>query len=296
MLKAYLIGLIIAIFSFKTIAQSTTITPEGGILGQYTNQKISILTESNGYGIEHTNGNIYLSTFISTNTAWLLTKSNHPLFFTTNNKVEDGTAALSILTNGNIGVGTIFPSEKLHVEGNARITGLGGNGVKFVRANNIGILSSGPQISYLNIPRSTFLSVSGHMVGFNENGGIYCMGNTAGFLEAPVNLPDGAIITNIAAYYADNSSKNVRIQFYRRTYADNSSSLLSTLSSTGAAGNMDIQNKDVDIDTDNVIDNNNYVYYVRVSAIAIVNNNEIPTTWGDGTNLTINQLKVTYSY
>lgn len=297
MKRVSIISFIILVYHLTSVAQSTTITPDEGIKGQYTNQKISIQTQNNSYGIEHTNGNVSIATYISENTGWFMTKSNHPLYFSTNNNSNPLAPSMVILTNGNVGIGTNNPSEKLHVIGNARISGLGGNGVKFIRVNNTGILSSTPQVSYLNIPRAAFLSINGNMIGVNtNNGGVYCTGNTIGSLEAPINLPDGSVITNVAAYYADNSPKNVKVQLYRRAYTANTATLLGSLSSTGAAGNMDINTTDVDINTDNVIDNNNYVYYIRVFAIAVVNNNDITTTWGDGTTLTINQVKITYSY
>ena len=297
MKKVSLISLIILLFYTKLIAQSTTITPDDGIIGQYTNQKLAIQTQNNGHGIEHTNGNVTIATYISENAGWLMTKSNHPLYFSTNNNVNPLNPAMTILTNGNVGIGINNPTEKLHVTGNARISGLAGNGVKFVRVNGIGTLSSAPLVSYLNMPRASFLSINGNMIGVNSsNGGIYCTGNTTGALEAPINLPDGAVITNIAAYFADNSPKNVKVFLYRRAYSANTALLLGTFSSTGAAGNMDIQNGNVDISEDNIVDNSAYVYYVRVAAIAVVNNNDIATTWGDGTTLTINQIKLTYSY
>ncbi len=297
MKKAIVTVLLFNVFLSQSKAQSTIITPEDGIMGLYTNQKISIQTPSNSHGFEHTNGNISLATFISDNAAWLMTKTNHPLYFSTNNSQQVSTPAVAILTNGNVGIGTNAPAEKLHVIGNARVSGLGGNGQKFVRVNNNGVLSSTPQISYLNISRSSFLSVNGNLVGTNNyNGGIYCIGNTVGSLEAPINLPDGAIITNIAAYYADNGPKNVKVQLYRRAYAANTSALLGKFGSTVAAGNMDIQNLNINVNADNIIDNNAYVYYIRVSATTILNNNEIATIWGDGSILTINQIKVTYSY
>jgi hypothetical protein len=282
---------------FQSKAQSTIITPEDGIMGLYANQKMSIQTSSNSHGFEHTNGNISLATFISDNAAWLMTKTNHPLYFSTNNSQQASTPSVAILTNGNVGIGTNAPTEKLHVIGNARISGLGGNGQRLVRVNNNGVLSSSPQISYLNISRSSFLSVTGNSVGTNSsNGGIYCIGNTVGSLEAPINLPDGAVINNIAAYYADNGPKNVKVQLHRRAYTSSASTIIGIFSSTGASGNTDILNGNVNINADNVVDNNTYVYYIRISATILLNNNEIATTWGDGTTLTINQIKVTYSY
>ncbi|MBA4850745.1 hypothetical protein [Emticicia sp. BO119] len=297
MKKISFLSCIILIYYVQSKAQSTTITPDEGIIGQYTNQKLSVHTQSNTHGMVHTNGDVSIATYIGDNAAWLMTKSNHPLYFSTNNNVNPLNPSMVILTNGNVGIGTNNPTEKLHVIGNARISGLSGNGAKFVRTDNSGVLSSTPQVSYMNIPRASFLAVNGNMIGVNNNNnGIYCTGNTVGSLEAPINLPDGSIISNIEAYFADNGSKNVRVQLYRRAYTDNAGSVLGTVSSTGAAGNMEIQSEDVDIVADNVVDNNAYVYYLRVTAIALVNNIPVTTTWGDGTTLTINQIKVTYSY
>ena len=46
-----------------------------------------------------------------------------------------------ISTDGNIGIGNTSPSEKLHVTGNTRITGLGGSGTRMVVTDNNGVLS-----------------------------------------------------------------------------------------------------------------------------------------------------------
>jgi hypothetical protein len=287
---------IILFFNLKSFAQSTTITPEDGIIGQYTNQKISILTDPNTYGFEHTNGVVSIATFVGNSAAWLMTKSNHPLYFSTNN-YQGQTPGIALLTNGNVGIGTSTPTEKLHVMGNVRISGLGGNGLKFVKVNILGGLSSAPQLTYMNIPRASFLPINGNMVGVNSsNGGIYCTGNTFGSLEAPINLPDGAVITNVVPYYADNGTRNVKVQVYRRAYSANTSTPIGSFSSTGELGTMNIQSGDIEIDTDNIVDNNTYVYYIRVSAVILLNNTEIGSAWGDGTTLTINHIKIIYNY
>lgn len=296
MKKLSLFSLYLIFLSIKTLAQSTTITPQDGIVGQYTNQKISVLTETNVHGFEHTNGIVSLATYIGEGAAWLMTKSNHPLFFSTNNNVNPSAPAMSILTNGNVGIGTNLPAEKLHVVGNARISGLAGNGVKFVRTNANGNLSSTPQTYYYNFPRGSFLSVSGNMIAIdNVNGGIYCSGNTVAYLEAPLNLLDGSVITNVEPYFVDNSNKNIKVELHRRGYSSNTSTILGTFSSSGLAINPAIQNGIINVGNNNIVDNNNYVYYLRVTVTITINNAEGATPW-DGNKTTINQIKVTYSY
>lgn len=296
MKNTLLIILIIYSFSFKSIAQSTTITPAEGIVGQYTNQKIAIQTIPNSYGFEHTNGTVSLTTYVSDNSAWLMTKSNHPLYLSTNNNSNPLNPAMAILTNGNIGIGTSAPTEKLHVIGNARISGLAGSGVKFVRVNEDGVLSSTPQNYNLNLPRGSFKSVTGNLTALNFNtDGLYCLGNTVAYLEAPINLLDGSTITNLNIYFADNSTKNIRVQLFRRAYGATTSDLLGNFSSSGLASSADIKNGSVGINTNNTVDNNAYIYYLRISNTITVNGSEASTVW-DGDKITINQIKVTYSY
>ena len=62
--------------------------------------------------------------------------------------------------------------------------------------------------------------------------------------------------------------------------------------SAGAGGSGNILNSLIGISSNNIVDNNAYVYYLRVSA---VNSMNIAAVW-DGVNLTINQVKITYSY
>jgi hypothetical protein len=78
--------------------------------------------QSEGFGLTHTNstGTITVGTYIGSfggaTGGWLGTKSNNPLNFFTNN----GGALMTILQNGNIGIGTVTPTYKLSVNGNIR--------------------------------------------------------------------------------------------------------------------------------------------------------------------------------
>lgn len=82
--------------------------------------KLTIESEL-GYGLVHSDGTISVGTYVGgfPQTGWFGTISNHPLSFFANN----GGALLTILQNGNVGVGTNNPGAKLHIAGGQKIDG-----------------------------------------------------------------------------------------------------------------------------------------------------------------------------
>lgn len=77
------------------------------------NSKLTILTPTADYGMEHTDGDVRVATFVggSTGGGWLGTISNHPLSFFANNS----SALMTINTAGKVGIGTTNPASKLHI-------------------------------------------------------------------------------------------------------------------------------------------------------------------------------------
>ena len=82
-------------------------------------EKLSVVNTLPGYGITHTFGPVTMGTYISNLYGQFGTKTNHPLQFFTNN----GAAQFTLLQNGNAGINTTSPTEKLHVVGNVLTEG-----------------------------------------------------------------------------------------------------------------------------------------------------------------------------
>jgi hypothetical protein len=76
--------------------------------------KLTVYTPTLEYGIEHTDGDIRLGTFVGRATGYLGTLSDHTLtFFANDNGLENMT--MSLLPGGNVGIGTATPARKLTI-------------------------------------------------------------------------------------------------------------------------------------------------------------------------------------
>lgn len=72
-----------------------------------------MFTNSLNYGFTHTNGAVTVDSYIDAQGGWLGTRSNHPLYFFTNN----GFAQMTIGTNGNVCIGlTNLSNARLDVD------------------------------------------------------------------------------------------------------------------------------------------------------------------------------------
>lgn len=84
-----------------------------GIGTSNPSRKLTVHTAPTDYGLEHTDGNVRLDTFVSSAGGFLGTVSNHKLHLF----VNDGAARLTVDTSGAVGVGTFEPVSRLTVAG-----------------------------------------------------------------------------------------------------------------------------------------------------------------------------------
>ena len=132
--------------------------------------KLSVQTPTGNYGIIHSDGTITLGTYIGNGEGWLGTKSNHPLTFFANNSNE----LMTLLANGNFGIGTTTPFAKLHVAGNIKIDGnntmeFGAGIPKEVSAGKIGYQTYG-SFDALDIVGAGTLGSNRKITFWNEGG------------------------------------------------------------------------------------------------------------------------------
>jgi hypothetical protein len=102
------------LLSLLSICTAGLIAQNVGIGTTTPGAKLSVESIQPGYGITHTYGPVTIGTYISNLYAQFGTKTNHPLQFFTNN----GNAQMTLLQNGNVGIGTTAPTYKLDIVDN----------------------------------------------------------------------------------------------------------------------------------------------------------------------------------
>ncbi|MEO6548629.1 MAG: tail fiber domain-containing protein [Ferruginibacter sp.] len=79
--------------------------------------KLTVQTQTGQFGFMHTDGAVILASYIGIFQGalggWLGTRTSHPLYFYTNNSAQQ----MTLLPNGNFGIGIINPTNKLQING-----------------------------------------------------------------------------------------------------------------------------------------------------------------------------------
>lgn len=158
-----------------------------------------------------------------------------------------GTERAIISSNGNMGIGSTSPSEKLDVNGN-------------VKADNFEYTN--PRVNYFTVTGMAFKP--GHQVA-NSWSAYYGYGHAYltsenGAMVAPVYLPNGAKVTNVEVFYEDTSASDMSIYFNQHL----GSGSFPLFSYTTSGESSQIQSYSQSINS--TINNNGSAYYAVIYA------------------------------
>jgi hypothetical protein len=183
---------------------------------------------------------------------------------------------MRIKGTGNVGIGTVTPSEKLEANGNVKATSY-----KY----------STPKTYYYSVPPCAFdkerdsdtIARSWSFVSFNA-----VLHNTSNYMTAPVNLPHGATITAFTVYYQDiSATKNLVIDLFRHVHSEPILVLsIAEFTSSGTPGNTSAV---VPVSPGHLVNNQQASYSIRASA-----DTGTPGAW-PGYDLQIRGVVITYT-
>lgn len=187
-----------------------------------------------------------------------------------------GSDKMFIKESGGVGIGVINPTEKLEVDGNTKITG----SYKFSTAKTH-YLSYAPTVFQSQRPAAYGF---GFPSSFAYNYAYFVSGSNSsfGYAVAPVNLPDGATITNLWAAIYDNTNTNpVRVRLNYYSLSTYNSSYLAQVESDAATSVALVQTLNSNLT--HVVDNANYAYYLEFTGLQ---NSDLTRLYG---------VKITYT-
>lgn len=115
----------------------------------------------------------------------------------------------------------------------------------------------------LVVPSFSFVPDSNLVVTFSS-GELYKSSGAGGYIRAGLNLPQGATITAMRAYYRDSDgSNNIMMNLFRRPFSGASSVGMASVSSSGGDYSSNVT---TDF-TDGTIDNSGNIYYLTCNAV-----------------------------
>jgi hypothetical protein len=229
--------------------------------------RLSILTPATGLLVYDTDSAAFF--FYTATGSWTLIATgsglgNHTA--TQNIKLNDNwlsndgdAEGIRIDNAGNVGVGIAIPTEKLDVAGNIIIPGT--SSYKY----------ASPKTDYYAVPGTSFTNEGSTYSTAVGTYGLYIpdgIATAVGYVDAPVNLPDNAVVTKLEVFFIDkDGTYNTQpLQLWRNDYAlntvaGNGTMMASTIGSTGT--NSLIQSSSTTTISSPTINNGTYAYFLR---------------------------------
>lgn len=150
---------------------------------------------------------------------------------------------------GNVGIATAAPAERLDVNGNTRATDF---------------LYGSAKTHYLAVPGCTFTASDGSVAHSIENaasGTRFPDTVAAGTFFAPINLPDGALITAVDFWLLDNAASFLTASLIRRPNGQFGANTIAATTTANSAGMQQIT-----LAPALPVDNQNNSYYLSVTS------------------------------
>lgn len=203
--------------------------------------------------------------------------------------------ALVISTRSDLAANSVDSIMTITPQGIVRFRSLRGTANRMITADANGEISATSLITtthYLSIPASGFQprynSSVTNFTSMDANSMASFTAGTSNYLVAPVNLPNGAVITSFKVYYVDNSATDIFFTLYTTGLTSTSVSSMTSLVSTGASGSIStisfLESTAISFST---IDNLNSSYFVLAGPPG-------GCCW-DGSNLRIKGVVITYT-
>jgi hypothetical protein len=214
------------------------------------------------------------------------TSASHVFYAATSTTTSN--ELMRIRGDGNVGIGVPNPLEKLHVAGNIRASSLAGTGVREVKADANGNLTTAVRTKYYSAPNLSFVqeNTNGSSVANYFSGYVYGS-TTFAIIKCPLYLPHGATITNVRIYYNDNDAANdLTFSIERIVVASGGGGFYGTTSSSGSSAGVLF----VDIPlTTFTVDNQNNTYFIGVSPKSGA------SVWTNSFSFAVRNVVITYT-
>jgi hypothetical protein len=150
---------------------------------------------------------------------------------------------------GNIGIGTTAPTEKLDVNGNLNVSGT---------------ISMGTVTRYYSLPGSALRPGNNGISYTSDEYSLQSLESTFADFTAPVNLPHGAVVTEMKCWVFDNDpSGGMAVTLRRVRLSDRVGWNMAQVAPSDSPSVQELTDSSIDLST---IDNGSSIYYITWGA------------------------------